>query len=287
MYQWEASLSQTLQNFLIRRLSVPKSTLEQLHQKGCVRVNGHPAALSMSLSPGDQVQVTLPAWALPKLSILYEDTHYLVLEKPPRRAVCDDGSLTLEDLAHEHGYASARPCHRLDAGTGGVILFAKDETARQAALSLFSGGGLCKIYECLVCGAPEKSAGEMLHYLTKDSAQGIVRAYDRPRFDALPASAFYEMLAKRQELSLLRVQLHTGRTHQIRVQTAALGTPILGDDKYGNRALNRAYRCRLPCLWAVKLGFPEELNGPLASLAGKTFESRPVWPARCAALFSE
>ncbi|MDD4797527.1 MAG: RluA family pseudouridine synthase [Eubacteriales bacterium] len=287
MYCWQVATAQTLQNFLTKRLHIAGAVLQRLQSKGCVRVNGRDAALAAMLHPGDDVQLTLPGWALPALDVIYEDDSYLVLNKPPRRAVCGDDSLTLEDLARAHGHTSARACHRLDAGTGGIVLFAKDEHARQAALGLFAGGQLEKTYECLVCGTPENSAGELLHYLTKDSARGYVRAYKQPRPGAVPARASYQVLAVRPALSLLRVQLHTGRTHQIRVQIATLGTPILGDDKYGDRAANRAYHCRLPCLWAVRLAFPDGLTGVLAGLSGKAFESRPVWPARCAELFME
>ncbi|MDD3243796.1 MAG: RluA family pseudouridine synthase [Eubacteriales bacterium] len=284
-YRWRAETAQTLLNFCKKKLRISAAALEKMLRKGYVRVNKKDADGKTLLAAGDAVEISIPAWALPEPVVLYADDHFAAVEKPPRMAVCQDESLTLTDLLQAKGFPTALPCHRLDAGTGGVVLFALDENARQAALDLFSGHRLEKIYQCIVAGQPPFEQGNLHHYLTKDSERGVVRAYAQPRPNTLEALADYTLLARRDSLSLLQIALHTGRTHQIRVQTAASGFPVLGDDKYGDRAANRAYGCRLPCLWAAELAFPDALGGVLAGLAGKRLVSPPVWPARCAALF--
>ena len=135
------------------------------------------------------------------------------------------------------------PVHRLDANTAGVTLFARTEASRDRLLAAFRDHTLEKVYRCIVMGAaPDR--GTLVHYIEKEAEHALVRLVDKDAPGALRCELTYTRLATDGEKSLLEIHLETGRTHQIRVQMAAIGHPVLGDDKYGDRAFNKANHCR-------------------------------------------
>jgi 16S rRNA U516 pseudouridylate synthase RsuA-like enzyme len=150
-------------------------------------------------------------------------------------------------------HPSARLCHRLDAGTGGPVAFSLTDEAHERLRKAFSEHRAEKIYQCVVKGCPEKREASLTHYLVKDARASFVRAHDKPVPGALEAKMRYRVLREGKGVSLVEATLFTGRTHQIRAQMAAIGHPLLGDDKYGDRQLNKALRVTQPQLWCVRL----------------------------------
>ena len=152
------------------------------------------------------------------------------------------------------------PVHRLDANTDGLVLFARTEAMRDRLLLAFRAHETEKIYHAVVVGHPKD--GTYVHYAKKDADAATVRLCRETDPDALRMELELRVIDARRELSLCEIRLLTGRTHQIRVQLQAIGCPVLGDDKYGDREMNKRLKKRRQCLFAKRL-----------KVLGKTFES--------------
>lgn len=155
------------------------------------------------------------------------------------------------------------PVHRLDANTEGLVALARTEAMREQLLRAFRAHeNIEKIYHAVVVGTPPQRAGTLEHTLQKDAAGAFVRVVAPGAPGGQPAKLAYRVLETRGGLSLVEIELYTGRTHQIRVQMAAIGCPVLGDDKYGDREMNRRCRVKRQQLLAKRL-----------TIGGRTFES--------------
>ena len=152
------------------------------------------------------------------------------------------------------------PVHRLDANTEGLVCFARTEAMRDTLLDAFYRHDTEKIYHAIVVGRPKD--GTYTHFAKKDADAALMRICRETDPDALKMELSLRVLDARRDLSLLEIRLFTGRTHQIRVQMRAIGCPVLGDDKYGDRETNKRYKKRRQALLAKRL-----------MVCGKTFES--------------
>lgn len=175
--------------------------------------------------------------------ILYEDNHLLVVEKPNNWLVQGDqtGDATLTDWGTEYlrnkynksGNVFCQPCHRLDRPVGGVIVFARTSKALERMNKLFRDGEVKKTYLALVQGVPQKEEDTLVHWLEKNEKRNTVNAYDKQKGKAKRAELSYSMMATINGISLLKIKLITGRSHQIRVQMRKINCSIKGDLKYG------------------------------------------------------
>lgn len=196
-----------------------------------------------------------------KINIIYEDNHVLVVEKPPNMLTQsditgDEDLLTLlkEDLKRRYnkpGNVYLGLVHRLDRPAGGVMLFAKTSKAASRLSEQIRNGEMRKSYMAVIHGIPNQPSGTLIHYLVKDEATNTVKTAQSPQVGK-KASLDYVVKASKDGLSLIGIKLHTGRSHQIRVQFAAIGHPLYGDQKYG--VLLNKPGMQL-ALWSVELGF--------------------------------
>ena len=265
---------------------MPPWALRDALRRRDVRIDGERVEGDVRVREGQEIRAYFPKAALekhadarPELSIVYEDEHILLVNKPQGLASQYEEAPTAGDSALTRAIAYRRSagdetdhvrlCHRLDVQTGGLLLFAKDDAAYEAAVQAFSERTLDKYYTCRVKGCPAKREAVLRAYLRKDAQISRVSVTDYPARGAQEIVTGYRVLEE-GAYARLEVKLMTGRTHQIRAHLAHIGHPILGDDKYGDRALNRRLGLRRQQLWATRLVF--HAGGALGYLEGRSFE---------------
>ena len=229
--------------------------------------------------------------AAPKLNIVYEDEHLLLVDKKPGVAVHPhDGAeygRTLIDHIQAYLYAKRewRPreehsftpalCNRIDRNTGGIVIAAKTAEALRVMNQKIKDREMDKRYLAIVEGTPKPREGVLKGYLFKDAAKNRVFVTDKPQAGSKSCETRYKVLESRNGLSLVECELITGRTHQIRAQFAHAGHPLLGDGKYGK--LNKNFDRRYQALYSYKLSFTFSTDaGALEYLNGKSFKVEKV-----------
>ena len=190
------------------------------------------------------------------MEILYQDNRILICIKPAGVIAAGDGpdakpALLRAELADEH--ACVRSVHRLDAAVSGLMVFARSQAAASILSEQVRNGAFKKEYLAVVHGTFSEKAGQMEDLLWYNRSLRKARVMDAPGKDVKRALLSYEMLGCSQEAdaSLVRIRLHTGRTHQIRVQFSSRGHALLGDRKYGS---GEDDGCPI-ALWSWKLSF--------------------------------
>jgi 23S rRNA pseudouridine955/2504/2580 synthase len=265
----EENVSQRIDNFLLSRLKgVPKSHVYRVLRSGEVRVNSGRVKPDYRLQLGDRIRIppmrTSPGKAKAKpaeFPVAYEDAAILVVDKPSGVAVHGGSGVSFGVI---ESLRAARPqakllelAHRLDRDTSGLLIICKKRSALLAMHRMLREGEVEKTYAAVVKGAPSRDSFDIREALHKHvTASGERRVSVQE--DGKTALTRVKVL-KRGEFSLLEVRLLTGRTHQIRVHLAHEGHPIVGDDKYGDFALNRRLGKRL-LLHAAKLAFRHPLS---------------------------
>ncbi|MFA7257445.1 MAG: RNA pseudouridine synthase [Kiritimatiellales bacterium] len=180
--------------------------------------------------------------------VLYHDNHLLAANKPAELLTQPSGTNkdNLEDRAKTYikevkgkpGNVFLHAVHRLDQVVSGIVLFACTDKALSRLNADMRAHRFTKIYHAMVSGVPPQSEGSLRHFLTHDDYHAKISNEDNP--DARECLLDYKVLKQSEENSLLEIQLHTGRYHQIRAQLASIKCPIIGDDKYGSKV-------KLPC----------------------------------------
>ena len=193
------------------------------------------------------------------MEILYSDKHLAVCIKP---VGLDSEAEVPAELKRILG-GEIFPIHRLDKNVGGVMVFARTKQAAAALSKAVQDGAMVKEYVAMVHGTPPEN-GDWEDFLFKDSRKNKVFAVKKERKGVKYARLEYTRLTAGEE-SLVRVRLHTGRSHQIRVQFSSRGYPLVGDHKYGSRAERTE-----PMLFSCRISFPWQ---------GETrvFEALPAW----------
>ena len=193
------------------------------------------------------------------MNILYSDRDYAVILKP----VGMDSEHGVPEKLKEALGGEAFPIHRLDLNVGGVMVYARSKQAAAALSKAVQEGTLVKEYRALVHGTPPEG-GVWQDYLFKDSRKNKVFAVKKERRGVKKASLEFTRLTE-SDPSLVHIRLHTGRSHQIRVQFASRGFPLVGDHKYGSRDEAAA-----PMLFSCRLSFPWKGQE-------KVYEAFPEW----------
>ena len=180
----------------------------------------------------------------PKLHVLYEDNHLLVVNKPAGIATMGtaSGTASMVTLAKEYlkrqykkpGNVYLGVVSRLDSLVSGVLVFARTSKAAARLSEQFRERATKKVYWTIVSGVPQPKKGELVHWMSKDESRQRMVASTKKTADTQEARLKYQTLREFSTGTLLEVELLTGRKHQIRVQLAAAGHPILGDRKYGS-----------------------------------------------------
>ena len=201
---------------------------------------------------------------MPALDIVYQDSRIVVVKKPVGVVSADLPDLLRQQL----GTDCFRTVHRLDAQVGGLMVLARSVKAASLLSEQIASRKFEKEYLAVVEGTPAPS-GTLIDLLGRDSARRITYVADTPGKDIREAKLDYEVLDSRQDLSLVSIVLHTGRTHQIRVQFASRGYPLWGDRKYGTAREDAI------ALWSHHLKFTHPQTGELMEFTQGPPETAP------------
>ena len=259
--------------------ALPNHAVRDLMKKRDVKRGGQRLGAEDVVSGGDELVLYLPDKFNPApAQFVFDDGRLLAAVKPQglpvdvdQDGIGADTLLTRIRAAHP----SAQLCHRLDAATGGLVLAAADEEVCAQALQVFKDHMLRKRYLTLAKGGFAKREGTLKAWLVKDAKRSTVRVIHREEKGAKPIETRYRVVDERDGIARVELEPVTGRTHQLRAHMADFGHPLLGDDKYGDRALNKRSPGGL-CLWCAELKLNRDCA--LADYRGKAFESPlPAW----------
>jgi RluA family pseudouridine synthase len=235
-----AQAGRTVGSLLRRELSMADGLISSVKfREDGILLNGRPARVTAHVAAGDVLTVRIADTgrntAMPldlPLPILWEDDSLAVIDKPAGVGVYGEGTPNIAGiLANMWGDSiEFHPVNRLDVGTTGLMVAAKDGYAHDRLRRLLHTDDFRREYLAVAEGIVVPDAGTIDLPISRDPVEGARRTVDP---DGLPSRTDYEVLAVRGGRSLLRLRLHTGRTHQIRVHMAAVGHPLVGDPLYG------------------------------------------------------
>lgn len=200
------------------------------------------------------------------LVVLYEDNHVIVVLKPQNVPCCEDESkdVDLLNVVKQHvkerenkpGNVYVGLVHRLDRVTGGVMVYAKSSKAASRLSEQMREGDFEKKYMAVLASVPDEKQAVLRHYIKKNPINNMVYVCGQTVEGAKFCELEYRILQTAKGLALAKVTLHTGRTHQIRVQMSAIGCPVYGDMRYGGE---KAVKGNL-ALWATSLAFTHPVS---------------------------
>ena len=297
---------QRLDRFLAKAVPLLPATLAQKYIRlKRIKLGGKRVERDTRLNTGDVLQLYINdeffdkprednaylTVANPKLTIVYEDEHILLVDKRPGLAVhphdgADFGKTLIDHiLAYLYQKKEWKPreenaftpalCNRIDRNTGGIVIAAKTAEALRVMNQKIKDREMDKRYLAIVEGTPRPREGSLKGYLFKDAKKNRVFVTDTPQAGSKSCQTNYKTIASQNGLTLVECQLITGRTHQIRAQFAHAGHPLLGDGKYGK--LDKRFDRNYQALYSYKLTFDFSTDaGSLEYLNGKSFRVENV-----------
>ena len=301
LYIKQNDAGQRLDKFLTKAVkALPKSLMYKAIRTKKIKVNRKRTEIGYILNEGDSVELFISEEFFsdtaveeafmkltPRLDIVYEDNNILLLDKRPGLIVHSDDKEDVNTLIshvkaylyrkgeydpkNEQSFAPAL-CNRIDRNTGGIVIAAKNAEALRIMNEKIKNDELSKFYLAAVHGHLPKKSATLTGYLRKDSANNIVDIINTPRQGYKEIITKYRVIDEKRNLSLVEVELITGRTHQIRAHFSSIGHPLLGDGKYGINRDDKKLGYKFQALFAYKLEFRfKEHGGALDYLNGKSF----------------
>ena len=285
---------------------LPESLLQKYIRLKRIKLNNKGAKRDTRLALGDTLQLYINdefferpreensylKVGTPRLTVVYEDENILLADKKPgvlchSAGVWDYNTLIANIQAYLAQRGEWRPreenaftpalCNRIDRNTSGLVIAAKNAEALRILNDKIRDREIEKYYLCAVHGRPKPPEGRLENYLFKDAEKNQVYVKAKPEPGAKTAVTEYKVLRSKGALSLVECRLLTGRTHQIRVQMAHAGWPLLGDGKYGRERFNKDYNEKGQALYSYKLRFDFPTDaGLLNYLRGREFQVEKV-----------
>ena len=286
--------------------TLPSSLMFKYIRTKRIKINGKRGEISTRLNEGDIVSAYINdeffAEVEPKYSFLsapsnidvvYEDENILLVDKKQGLLVHPDKNeytnTLIDRIQHylykkgefdpknENSFAPAL-ANRIDRNTGGIVIAAKNAEALRILCDKIKSREIDKMYLTVVHGKPPKNEDILEGYLEKNEDRRQVYIKNKMTEDTKTVRTKYSVLASKNGLSLLKIQLLTGRTHQIRAHLASIGCPLLGDGKYGVNKKDKAMGFKCQALYSYKLKFNFTTDGGILEyLNGKTFQVPKVW----------
>ena len=276
------------------------SVLNKFLRQNKVKINGAKASAGQKLAKGDVVTLYVSddyllipdkdnafLFASSQVEIIYEDENLFVVNKPSGISVTDDNWQVFDTLVnrikhyyHKNGIEGSIPqlCHRIDTGTSGIVVLAKNDAALEFMFSMFRDKQLKKKYICAVKNNPKIKDGVYKAFLTKNSQRGFVTVSDKPINKASQnIETGIKTLDSFDGYKLMDINLFTGRTHQIRAHLAYMNMPVLGDSKYGDNNLNRRLKLKYQLLCSCYIKFGRIEDERYSYLSYKEFTCPAPW----------
>ena len=301
---------QRLDKFLTKAVKgLPISLMYKYIRTKKIKVNRARTEQKYVLQEGDIVQLfikdeffdspekdnTALSSITPKLTIVYEDENIILCNKRPGVLVHEDdegkdNTLIMHikaylyqkgeyDPENEQSFAPAL-CNRIDRNTGGIVIGAKNAEALRVMNEKIKNDEISKFYYCVVHGKMPKKSDTLTGFLIKDSDKNQVKIFDKQVKGSKNIITKYKVVSEKNNMSLLEIELVTGRTHQIRAHMSYIGHPLLGDGKYGINKDDRARGYKYQALYAYRLRFDfDDDSGALGYLRGKEVKLKrdDVW----------
>ena len=299
---------QRLDSFLKKRFkTMPLSLMYKYLRKKCIKINSKKADPDYRLKQDDVItffikdeffEAATPDYeflkAPDRLNIIYEDDNIMLLDKkagvlchPDDREYVDTLIGRVKRYLYEKGEynpdeeSSFTPslANRIDRNTGGIVIAAKNAESLRILNEKIKSRELHKYYLCVVVGKPPKKSDILTGYLVKDEKSNTVKVSKTPLENSKSIKTKYTVLDTVDGLSLVDIELLTGRTHQIRAHMASVGCPLLGDGKYGKNQINKkfgGYKKQLLYSYRLKFDFESDA-GILNYLNGRDFEVNDIW----------
>lgn len=252
--------------------SLSNTALHKAFRNKDIKVNGKRINdINYELVNNDILQIYIDDCILynfpQSLQIMYEDENIVVINKPQGILSNNEETIqnepTFEDYVKEKLGENIKICHRLDRNTGGLLVFSKNDVSYNSLLSAFKNGYIYKEYTAYVSGTNfDKKSYHYENYLLKDSKTGYAKIYSKKvnGSQKIITDITVINLNKALDYSILKVLIHTGKTHQIRALLSSISHPIIGDSKYGKNEINKKFKKYKQLLFATKysFNFPEE-----------------------------
>lgn len=301
--------NQRLDKYIRKSLpNLPQTLMYKYIRIKRIKVNGKRAEISTILKVGDIIDMYINdeffekpetrydfTGASKSIDIIYEDENIVLLNKKPgllchpddkeyvdtlitrlKRYLYDKG----EYLPDEENSFTPSLVNRIDRNTGGIVIAAKNAESLRIMNAQMKSRNLKKFYLCVVHGILERDSGLLEGYLLKNEKKNLVKVTKNQTEGSKEIKTKYRALSKdyKKDLTLVEVQLLTGRTHQIRAHFSSIGHPLLGDGKYGTNKLNKDFGYKKQFLYSYKLIFDFDENaGILEYLNKRCFEVKDVW----------
>lgn len=275
MKEWIVTEENNLKDFTDSHDPQASFFFDRLLKAREIKINGERVAAGGSrtlLKSGDRVcyYLTRAQEEMTAFDTVYEDENLLVTDK----ADGVNAEAVYETLARERGAQGVYFIHRLDRNTRGLMIFAKNAACAEELKRAFKERDVKKTYLAVMKNCFSADETRQTAYLAKDAARAEVRVSGKPSAGAEKIVTGFQPILKKGDIAVCEVFLHTGKTHQIRAHAAFLGHPVLGDTKYGDKALNKKYGKTRQCLIAKKITLRFSGDSPLAYADGRTFVSR-------------
>ncbi|MBE6729329.1 MAG: RluA family pseudouridine synthase [Ruminococcaceae bacterium] len=299
--------NQRLDKFISKTMpTLPKALMYKFIRTKHIKLNGKKAEISTRLKEGDKITAYIsdeffteakPKYdfllASDKLNIVYEDENILLADKPqgllshPDENEYNDTLITriqkylyLKGEYEPEKENSFKPslANRIDRNTGGIVIAAKNSEALRILCDKIKLREIDKRYLTVVHGVPVKKEALLEGYLQKNQDKNKVFLQKHKNDENLSIKTYYRTIARKNGLSLLEIELLTGRTHQIRAHLSSIGHPLLGDGKYGKTKEDKKLGFNKQALYSYKLTFTFNTDaGILNYLKNKTFKVKSVW----------